>query len=100
MDPRRAAVERNAHFTRGPRFFREGDRLMFEFVIDATNTLGPRPANDGDKRTHSEAWREFERLDVPPPPEPDIAVVEYGPGQPAPKRAYRRKALVSESADQ
>lgn len=102
MDPRRAQVERNAHFTRGPRFFREGEAVLFEFVIDATNVLGPRPANDGDRRIHAEAWREFSRgeaLAVLAAPNDDAvfvsepvyqAVLDHIQGPPA-KRAYNRR---------
>lgn len=99
MDPRRAQVERNAHFTRGPRFFREGDQVMFEFVIDAGNVIGPRAATKGDSEKHAEAWTAFTRseslsalaredaelLDAPVNP-----VVEQVQGQPT-KRAYNRR---------
>lgn len=65
MDPRRAQTERNAHFTRGPRFFRGPEAVMFEFVIDAGNVIGPRPATKADQAKHPAAWREFE-IDIPP----------------------------------
>lgn len=102
MDPRRAQVERNAHFTRGPRFFCDGDVVQFEFVIDAGNVIGPRPATNADKTKHAEAWGEFEAVnpqvddeDVPAPATDDQAQVQ---GPPA-KRAYvRRKPLVDETA--
>jgi hypothetical protein len=64
MDPRRTLTERNAHFTRGPRFSRVGDVVMFEFVIDAGNVIGPRPATDADKAKHEGAWREFNTADA------------------------------------
>lgn len=64
MDPRRALVERNAHFTRGPRFFRESGVVMFEFVIDAGNVLGPRPATEADYEKHGEAAAAFKRADA------------------------------------
>src|SRR4051812_8856014 len=59
MDPRRALTERNAHFTRGPRFFREAGELMFEFIIDAGNVIGPRPATKADQANQPGAWAEF-----------------------------------------
>lgn len=130
MDPRQAAVRRNAHFTRGPRFFREDGEVLFEFVIDATNVVGPRPAHDGDRVSHPEAWAQFQLQDVPAPsaePAPvlrlravaeaadvpalgdeffDRATVgiqapeEQVSGQPG-KRAYtRRKSPESEGAPQ
>ena len=37
-------TERDAIPARGARFFRHGEAVMFEFVIDHTNRIGPRPA--------------------------------------------------------
>lgn len=115
MDPRRAATERNAHFTRGPRFFRAGGDVMFEFVIDATNVIGPRKANDGDRRNYAAAWAHFSERDEPlvEPPRHDAEEIkpidvahveairnpaqEHDQGQPRAKRPYvRRKPLLSE----
>lgn len=127
MDPRHCQVERNAHFTRGPRFFRDGGGLMFEFIIDASNVVGPRPATEGDKRNHPEAWDAF-AAEYPLVPSSDEAPLdrksveiagataeyrryaaheelvlepaierEHHEGQPA-KRAYRRKSLPDEAA--
>lgn len=92
MDPRRAQIERNAHFTRGPRFFREGEGLMFEFIIDASNVVGPRPATEGDKRNHLEAWEAFEE------DEPRLVATEHHQGQPAKRAYHRRKSLPDEAA--
>lgn len=101
MDPRRAAIRRNAHFTRGAKFFRDDEgAVMFEFVIDGLNSLGPRPAHDGDRRSHAEAWAAFEASDVAPIEAETFeipAVTEQSPGQP--KRAYRRKALTEGQSD-
>lgn len=100
MDPRRALTERNAHFTRGPRFFREGDAVMFEFIIDAGNVLGPRPATKADSVKHDDAWVKFQRaeaLSALAREDADvladaITAPEQKDGPPA-KRAYRRKTL-------
>lgn len=125
MDPRRCQVERNAHFTRGPRFFRHGDGVLFEFIIDASNVVGPRPARIGDVRTHGDEFKAFVRehgpcsqdemqalgfervpdsgaaerpLRIPVEfDEPQLAGAEHHQGQPA-KRAYRRKSLPDEAA--
>lgn len=58
-------TERAAHFTFGPRFFSEGDQIMFEFAIDGSNKIGPRPATDADKAKHPKAWAAFEAGDEP-----------------------------------
>lgn len=100
MDPRRAQVERNAHFTRGPRFFCEDDVVMYEFVIDAGNVIGPRPATKADQAKHAEAWGEFEVEFTRPEDEavPAMDGQAQVQGPPA-KRSYtRRKPLVDENA--
>lgn len=72
------STERAAHFTHGPRFFTEGEETMFEFVIDAGNRLGPRPATDADKEKHAAAWAEFEGSLAPSEPEPaEPEVITY-----------------------
>lgn len=53
-------LERNAMPAPGPRFFRGDDeRVMFEFVIDSGNIIGPRPATQVDQDKHVGAWRLF-----------------------------------------
>lgn len=90
MDPRRAMTERNAHYTKGPRFFREDGVVMFEFVIDAGNVLGPRPANKSDSLKHDEAWAAFVTSDVAAPVE-EVEATSLDQGPPV-RRAYRRKS--------
>jgi len=36
----------------------EGD-VLFSFVLDAANVIGPRPATAADQEAHPEAWRLF-----------------------------------------
>lgn len=59
MDPRRARTERNMLPQVGPQFFREGEAVLFQFVIDPGNVLGPRPARREDQANHPGAWAEF-----------------------------------------
>ena len=61
MRPEEARVlsERNIMPARGPRFFREGGEVLFQFVIDTTNILGPRPATRRDQQEHAGAWKAF-----------------------------------------
>lgn len=63
MRPEEARIlaERNIKPAVGPRFFREGDEVMFEFIIDTANIIGPRPATRGDQTEHSGAWAAFAR---------------------------------------
>lgn len=53
------AIERNVIPSRGARFFREGGEILFEFVIDPTNIIGPRKAKERDSVDHAEAWGLF-----------------------------------------
>lgn len=72
------STERAAHFTPGPRFFRDGDDVMFEFVIDGSNVIGPRKATDADKEKHSRAWAELNG-EILPEEEPAVPpVVAFG----------------------
>jgi hypothetical protein len=45
---------------RGPRFYREGDELMFVHHLDGSTQIGPRPATDEDRATHAEALAALE----------------------------------------
>jgi hypothetical protein len=62
-------IERDAIPARGPRFFREDEEVMFEFVIDGTNRIGPRLAMKDDSLKHPEAWAEFAAGEAAPEPE-------------------------------
>lgn len=59
MDPRRADTERNMLPQVGARFFRDGEQVLFQFVIDSGNMLGPRPATRLDQQKHPGAWAAF-----------------------------------------
>lgn len=59
MDPRRAQTERNAHPAVGASFVREGGQVLFQFVIDPGNVVGPRPATRRDQEQHAGAWAAF-----------------------------------------
>jgi hypothetical protein len=45
---------------RGPRFWRDGERLMFVNHYDAFTHDGPREATDADKAAHGEALARLE----------------------------------------
>jgi hypothetical protein len=49
-------LERNPSFHYGARFFRDGDRDMFEHRIDSRSCIGPRIATKVDKQNHPELW--------------------------------------------
>ncbi|HUZ12664.1 MAG TPA: hypothetical protein VMU93_07450 [Caulobacteraceae bacterium] len=40
---------------RGPRFFRDGERLMFVNHLDGSTRDGPRPATQADRAAHPDA---------------------------------------------
>lgn len=109
------ALERNAIPTIGAAFYREAGEVMFQFVIDTGNIVGPRPATKADSEKHPEAWHAFvtgEEAEpaveiAPGPREPEAAAAPIthvepknmdgfeGRLQPAPakqKRAYKRRA--------
>lgn len=52
-------TERQSHFVHGPRFFMENGTIMFEFVIDHGNVIGPRPATQADYDKHKAAVDDF-----------------------------------------
>lgn len=55
-----ADLEREAHFHRGPRFFRDERGVdMFEHRIDSRSMVGPRIATKADKEAHMKPWSEF-----------------------------------------
>lgn len=56
---RDAEIERTATPAKGARFYRVGEQVMFEFGIDGTNRIGPRPARKADKAEHPGAWSRF-----------------------------------------
>lgn len=104
--------ERNAMPVKGARFWREADEVMFEFVIDPGNIIGPRAAFKADSEKYPDEWAAFTRGEEPdvapgafepePAAEPMTRVeplamdgfearLEPAP-EPKPKRAYKRKA--------
>lgn len=54
-----SALERNAYPVPGPKFERVDGEVLFSFVIDSSNVIGPRPASQADKEKHAGAWVEF-----------------------------------------
>jgi len=59
MDPRRAQTERDMLPKVGASFFREDGKVLFRFVIDSGNVMGPRPATRDDQKKHPDAWTAF-----------------------------------------
>lgn len=60
------AIERNIMPQVGARFFRRDDAVMFEFVVDPNNIIGPRSATKADSEKHWGAWTEFTAGEVAP----------------------------------
>jgi hypothetical protein len=54
-----AAIDRGAGIPRGPLFFRQGEDLMFQYGVDASNALGPRKAKPSDQADHPGAYNTF-----------------------------------------
>ncbi len=56
----RAQTERNALPKVGATFYRDDEgQLMFQFVVDPSNIIGPRPATRADQEKHAGAWAAF-----------------------------------------
>lgn len=45
---------------RGPRFYLDGEHLMFVRHLDASTREGPRKATPADKKTHADAWDAYQ----------------------------------------
>lgn len=52
-------LERDFGAAPGARFFRQGDQVMFVYVVDAGTTIGPRPATARDRAEHAGVYRAF-----------------------------------------
>lgn len=44
----------------GPQFERVDDEVLFRYVVDPSNVIGPRAATEKDRVDHPGAWAEFE----------------------------------------
>jgi hypothetical protein len=82
MDTTRARAERDVLPARGASFLLEDGVLMFKFVIDTANTIGPRPAKPADAERYPAEWAAFKSAAPeliepgPAPPAEDPAPVE------------------------
>lgn len=54
-----SGIERTIQSKYGPRFFRDGERDMFENRIDSRACVGPREATKTDKQNHSALWAAY-----------------------------------------
>lgn len=53
--------ERVAYTTPGPSFLRgEDGKVLFQYVNDPRNVIGPRPATSQDQTNHPGAWAAFQ----------------------------------------
>jgi hypothetical protein len=80
----------------GARFLRDGETVLFAFVLDTANIVGPREATEEDKAEHPQAWAEFLAAEDRHPLDGDA---EDGKGGSLPRRGGRRKKVTHESAD-
>lgn len=44
----------------GPQFERVDGKVVFRYVVDPSNVIGPREATTKDKTDYAGAWAEFE----------------------------------------
>jgi len=107
MDPRQALTERDMLPSVGAAFFLEEEAVLFRFVIDQGNIIGPRRATRGDQERHAGAWAAFvaasgvssldrDAKDGPggslPVESPPELVVEAATSKPATRLSRRKKA--------
>jgi hypothetical protein len=80
MRPEEARIlsERDIKPAVGPTFFRDGAQVMFRFVIDTANVIGPRPATRSDQDKHPGAWAEFCRAEEVSPLDRDASGEDGG----------------------
>lgn len=86
-------AERQAVYEYGARFFRQDGEVMFEFVIDAMNKMGPKPADEHDITKHPDAYAKFEAAEdvnseetEEPPGGPDKDRDQHGRFKPGKKK--------------
>lgn len=53
-------TDRDVGAVPGASFWHDGETLMFQFVIDENNVIGPRAATEADAKAHPQAWAVFE----------------------------------------
>jgi hypothetical protein len=58
-DPSKASAVVRAISLRGPKFYREGDKVMFTNVLDPFSREPPRPATTADSEDHADAFEAF-----------------------------------------
>lgn len=86
-DTTRARAERDVLPARGASFFLEDGVLMFKFVIDTANVIGPRPAKPADAESYPAEWAAFKSATPDPAPiEPEPPVLPAA-ADPAPAEA-------------
>lgn len=78
---------------RGPRFFDEGDQIMFVHVLDGSTRFGPREATDQDRAEHPEAWKVYSQADESFPGTPPVTFTDPPEGRPV-TRQYRRRGAA------
>lgn len=62
---------------RGASFFMDGDELMFQFGVDATNAIGPRKATKADREAYpAELARSLAEPEAKPKPAAKPRVVK------------------------
>jgi hypothetical protein len=66
---------------RGPRFWSEGERVLFVHHLDGSTRIGPREAEEADKAAHAGAWADFEARRAAEPFKPLVAFADP-PGRP------------------
>ncbi len=64
---------------RGPRFWRDGQVVMFERHLDGSTREGPRPATDADRAAHPEAFAALDAVTADAPGKPPIVAHDGRP---------------------
>lgn len=84
---------------RGPRFYIDGDTLMFVNHLDGSTRDGPRPATVADRDAHPDAYAKGEGgADTPFKPLLTFSDPEEGRPAPEPGPHAQRRARAAEAA--
>lgn len=74
-----SGIERTAHYSVGPRFFKAEDgQDMFEHRIDSRSCIGPRVATKRDKEINPDLWASYLAAWT----EEEDKKIKRGPGRP------------------
>lgn len=83
---------------RGPRFYLDGDDLMFVNHIDNSTRDGPRVATDADRAAHPAAYDEMGEAEAAAPIAPMVSFSDPEIKPPEPDKPFARRRAAAEAS--